>query len=260
MIWIATNGLISEKIKRITESLLRTSAPFKLGVTISLDGTRGEHDYQRGIVGSYYNALQTLNALSKLRSQYANLLVSIGMTLTPLNQYSVAHVKSIAEHFNVAFSLRPVNSSEFYYRNSIERTKFDKKALHDSIKLVEKHYLKSEGPLSVITKLRYLEGVERFTEGDEIKLPCSAGSKSFFLDPYGTIYPCIVMDEPLGNIRQSRFSELWSSDHAKDIRLKIKKGQCPGCWLECETYRDISKDRVGLAMTACKVLLKAISM
>jgi MoaA/NifB/PqqE/SkfB family radical SAM enzyme len=75
-----------------------------------------------------------------------------------------------------------------------------------------------------------------------------------FLDPHGDVYPCIVVGDRLGNVRESTLEEIWSSTEAKEARTKIKKGRCPGCWVECEAYRDILRDRLRLVGTALRAL------
>ena len=86
-------------------------------------------------------------------------------------------------------------------------------------------------------------------------LPCSAASDSFFLDPYGNVYPCIFLDEPLGNAQEQPLREIWRSREAKKARQKIRNRGCPGCWVECEAFRDIHRDIVGLVSTALRALM-----
>ena len=253
-IWIATNGLLPDKIREITEQILQNLSKTRLGVTISLDGSKLEHDNQRGINGSFEKALQTLEGLSELSKQFSEFSLSVGMTLTPSNQHSIEHVKVIADMYKASFSLRPINTSDFYYRNKAIREDFDKETLRSSLRFIGEYYVKSKGFLRSLTNLRYLEGVERYARGTRIRQICSAASNSFFMDPYGTIYPCIVMNEPLGNIRKETFSELWASRKAWNTRGRIQSGLCPGCWVECETFRDIAKDKIGLVTTACRML------
>jgi MoaA/NifB/PqqE/SkfB family radical SAM enzyme len=76
-----------------------------------------------------------------------------------------------------------------------------------------------------------------------------------FLDPCGDVYPCIFMGERLGNVRESTLEGIWSSAEAVKARKKIEEGRCPGCWVECEAYRDIRRDRPGLVGTALGALI-----
>jgi radical SAM protein with 4Fe4S-binding SPASM domain len=56
------------------------------------------------------------------------------------------------------------------------------------------------------------------------------GHDSFFLDPYGEILPCNVMEESMGNLRESSFELIWNSRRAQEVRRKVidcKKN----CWM-----------------------------
>jgi radical SAM protein with 4Fe4S-binding SPASM domain len=76
-----------------------------------------------------------------------------------------------------------------------------------------------------------------------------------FLDPCGDVYPCISMGERLGNVRESTLEGILSSAKAVKARRKIEEGRCPGCWVECEAYRGIQRDRLGLVGTALRALI-----
>ena len=42
------------------------------------------------------------------------------------------------------------------------------------------------------------------------KIKCYAGTHSFFLDPYGDIFPCIMLNKKIGNIKEG-FDKVWLS-------------------------------------------------
>ncbi|MBA7673464.1 hypothetical protein ES703_81662 [subsurface metagenome] len=59
----------------------------------------------------------------------------------------------------------------------------------------------------------------------------------------------------MGNVREEQLADLWWTDVASNIRKRISRGDCPGCWVECETYREIHRDRIGLGRTALRALI-----
>jgi len=67
---------------------------------------------------------------------------------------------------------------------------------------------------------------------------CYSGIHSFFLDPYGNIFPCIMLSKKIGNAK-ANFDKVWTSYRAKEIRNFIKKKKC-ACWTPCETYNSLS--------------------
>ena len=64
------------------------------------------------------------------------------------------------------------------------------------------------------------------------ELPCSAGHTACYISPYGDVYPCVQFPLPSGNVRQSRFLDIWNHSeqlnevrtiHARDLPV------CSGC-------------------------------
>ena len=40
-------------------------------------------------------------------------------------------------------------------------------------------------------------------------LPCSAGHSACYISPYGDVYPCVQFPLPSGNVRRSKFLDIW---------------------------------------------------
>ena len=60
----------------------------------------------------------------------------------------------------------------------------------------------------------------------------------------------------MGNIREESFESIWESDEAYEAREIVSNLKCPTCWLECEAFKEINKDKTGLAKTLFRSLLK----
>jgi hypothetical protein len=55
----------------------------------------------------------------------------------------------------------------------------------------------------------------------------------FYLDPTGVVYPSVVDNFVLGNIKHmERFEDLWFSPQSQDARTKLAKQQQPA-WMIC---------------------------
>ena len=76
---------------------------------------------------------------------------------------------------------------------------------------------------------------------DQTPIPCKALSASVFIDPSGDVYPCVIFNKKLGNIRKVEYDlgRIWRSDATKTVREDIVKMDCPHCWLACEAYQSI---------------------
>lgn len=256
MVWIPTNGLLPEKITDIVRQILTHFPRLNLGVSVSIDGIGVVHDESRGIRGSFRRAQVSLSQLSLLRARHSNLRVSVGFTLSPENVREAPLVQMMAYNKGADFSVRPVNTSEIYYDNVGLETLYDRETLISCLDILKKNAVKRNGLLNSVSFLRYVKGIDEYVS-TQIKrtTPCSAGSDSFFLDPYGDVYPCIMMDTRLGNIREVSFREIWMSEKAVKTREMIRKLECPRCWVECEAYREIIKDRFGLGRLLIKELV-----
>ena len=84
---------------------------------------------------------------------------------------------------------------------------------------------------------------------------CVAGSIFGVLKSDGTVYPCEILDKPLGNLKDYNFDflKLWYDKKANDTRKWIKDTKC-NCHWECiYTYNLISSPKYA-AKIASKVI------
>lgn len=258
-IWIPTNGLTPRSIEAATREMLHDADGIRLGVSVSMDGIRGTHDAIRGIEGSFDRAVETLKRLSTLREAHAGLSVSVGMTVTNENHLELPRVWSLAGTHGVDFSFRPVNFSDLYYRNrDASPTPSDcAERLLPTLQSMGKSLIENKGLRRAVTNLRYMQGaLDYIRDPGRRRLPCRAASASLFLDPYGNVYPCLFIGDALGNVKDEKLSKIWRSKAAWEARTTISRGDCPGCWVECEAYREIVKDRIGLLGTALNAMLR----
>jgi len=260
--WIPTNGMNPELVMNATRTMLHKLDGKGLGVSVSVDGIGETHDAMRGVEGCYAAVLESLHALSSLRGERPRLLISVGMTVTAENCLQIDSVFRLSEEFGADFSLRPVNFSDIYYRN--EKKTQPGMALDEIVPVIRRiarAHVKRHGLLTSIPTVRYLQGVVDYIRSpNERKLRCSAASDSMFIDPYGNVYPCIIMDRKMGNIRERPLEEIWLSEEAERTRGLIGDGMCPNCWVECEAFRDIRRDRSGLLVTALRTFMDPVKM
>lgn len=245
MIWIPTNGLQPERTAEMTREMLLNVDDPHLGITVSVDGEGRSHDIQRGIDGSFKLAMATLKALSELKKRHPRLKLSTGFTLTTLNYKQAPIVQKMSYRYGADFSVRPVNISEHYYQNLGENRQMSREDMEPVVAQMAYAVKNEKGIFKSLTNLAYLQGVKEFIAGGRT-LACSAADESVFIDAAGDVYPCIVMNHRLGNAFETPLRSIISSEEAERAREKISRLECPTCWLECDAYRDISRDRVKL--------------
>ena len=261
--WIPTNGMAPGTIEGATREMLTRLDGRGLGISVSIDGIEETHDAMRGVEGCYQEVVRTLQRLSALRKEHPSLTLTVGMTLTPLNYKELWDVFALSRGHDADFSFRPVNFSDIYYRNL--GGAFDLRMTLDEIipviRKIGRSRMERLGLLRSSPTLRYMQGVIDYIRNpDERRIPCSACYDSFFLDPYGNVYPCIIMDHRIGNVREAPLEEIWASEEAREARRMVRRGLCPNCWVECETFRDIHMDALGLLSTAIRALFHPSSL
>jgi len=240
MIWIPTNGLLTEKIYDTTSRILELVNASRIGVTVSLDGEGEMHDIQRGIDGSYNKAIETLANLGALNEEYPFKL-STGFTLTAQNYKHAPIIQKISYHHGADFSFRPINLSEHYYQNTDNKIGFSPNDIYKTLDYIAYNFKREKGIRNGLTNLAYVQGAKEFISGERT-MSCTAATNSVFINTQGDVFPCIVMNHKLGNIYENNLDEILMSPSTWAARETIEKMECPTCWLECETYRDITRN------------------
>ena len=61
-------------------------------------------------------------------------------------------------------------------------------------------------------------------------MKCTMATDSFFVDPFGYVRPCNVMNLPFGNIKEKSFQEIWTGPEAEEARKKVEVCK-ENCWM-----------------------------
>ncbi|MDP9339554.1 MAG: radical SAM protein [Acidobacteriota bacterium] len=60
-------------------------------------------------------------------------------------------------------------------------------------------------------------------------LPCSAGHTACYVSPYGDVYPCVQFPLPTGNVRTTKFLDIWKHSPQMNEVRSITLSQLPTC-------------------------------
>jgi len=77
----------------------------------------------------------------------------------------------------------------------------------------------------------YLNGILSWFEGAPDRVRCMAGLGVCDINAFGDVYPCYTLGQPVGNIQQRRFAEIWESPEMETHRRGTR--HCRGCWQSC---------------------------
>lgn len=239
-----TNGLLSEEIVAAVDDILSITRLPRLIVTVSLDGPREVHDRIRGIPGIFDSAVATFQTLRRRRSRRFS--VFFGYTLQEANISSfddtLHAVKEVIGGCAIDdFHINMAHVSGHYYGN----TRFD--GIPNAVVAAEilqrisrSRKARALDPVASLDR-RYQSIAGTYLSTGRVPLVCQAASASCFIDPAGTVYPCIGMAAPIGSLRDNRFDlyAMWRSSDRLRIRQAARDGACPGCWTPCEAYQTL---------------------
>jgi radical SAM protein with 4Fe4S-binding SPASM domain len=60
-------------------------------------------------------------------------------------------------------------------------------------------------------------------------LPCSAGHTACYVSPYGEVYPCVQFPLPTGNVRTTKFIDIWKHSPQMNEVRSITMNDLPVC-------------------------------
>jgi MoaA/NifB/PqqE/SkfB family radical SAM enzyme len=244
-----TNGFATKTIINQVRKLLEIKDD--LTISLSIDGKSQTHNRMRGLDNAYDLAIKTLKELILLQKSHDNLNIKISSTIDRMNFRELYDVALLSEKYHTGLNFRFVQTGNYFDNSSLQQNKMTGKEYTELEKIINKinilrnKKLKDRGTF-------FIENMIQHEKEKKQVVPCYSGSNSFFLDPYGNIFPCLMIDKPQGNIKQDPFDKLWGSDDFKNIRKHINSNKC-SCWIGCEAYPSI-----GLSGRYFKYYLEAI--
>lgn len=227
---IPTNGLCPEVIREKTKAILLVADGRKVFVNISLDGTKEIHDKIRQVPGAFEKAIETYHYLAELKKSNLNLNVGIIATVSNENYENLFQLidelkisASGLDRLNLSF-LRGLPKDRTYtlppMNNLIRVNERINKLFTNERSLIDRTLDETIFKLKLKT-LRKKRQV----------LTCQAGKLMGVVDANGDVRLCELL-EPIGNLREASFEEIWQSKEAEAGRKKIGTHQC-WCTHEC---------------------------
>jgi len=224
---IPTNGFWTDQIIKKTKALIDTG--LEVHITISLDGPRDVHNLIRGTKDGYDRALATFKALKDID-------VDVRYQAT-VHKENFPVFKDFYQQFKDDIGvLTFTQTSETYYSNEdkIKPLEGEEAAklfdyLGDNFELRKKHDIFEKMHLRIASK---------YLRKKDMMIPCTAGFSSCYVSTEGEVYPCFSMPS-WGNLKSKSFKDIWYGEIAQKEREKVKKKQCPKCWINCFSFQDM---------------------
>jgi MoaA/NifB/PqqE/SkfB family radical SAM enzyme len=246
MLNITTNGFKPG----ITEDRVHDIAEVKVPLTfinVSLDGPAEVHDHVRGIKGAYNNAVKTLELLRMLSKQHSNLLIGLEYTITPFNAGYLKLLVDGLKEAELSWLLENLTITIYHQGNLYDNLDLNSKQQFNNNSFIFKaltdvnyalNLAQGTSPLTLMKKT-YLKYARKYVRDKRAPLQCVALQNSLFLDPYGNVYPCIILEHKIGNLRNYQYDiyKLLKSESA--LKAKREVEVCKKCWTPCEAYPSI---------------------
>ncbi len=236
-----SNGLLPGRIRDMTEQILRDSPKSVIAVKLSLDGLHEEHDKMRNTPGSFSKTLETYNLLKGLSGSYPNFELGINTVFCSENQDKM---DGIIDFVNKLDNIR-THSISLIRGNLIDKSftqvdplKYDHaaKRLAEGLKGKESsHTYRFRGArIKAAQDILQRKFILKTLNEQKRLVPCYAGRLNIVLSEDGEIYPCEILTESFGNVRDNGYSipGLLKSDRAKAIMQTIENRLCY-CTHEC---------------------------
>lgn len=241
---IPTNAISSQMIPQRVEEMLKNCPKTQFIINISVDGVGEKHDAIRGVKGNFERVVETFNQLKKLKGKYRNL--NIGFH-TVISNFNIDH---LAELFNWALAQKP---DQYITEIAEERVELDtigmditpslekyKKATDLLSKKLKSQKFKGLSKITEAFRKEYYKLVKKYLADKKQPIPCFAGWASGQIYCDGTIWPCCVRADNLGNLRDYDydFKEIWFSKKSDEVRKIITNKEC-ACPLANASYTNM---------------------
>jgi MoaA/NifB/PqqE/SkfB family radical SAM enzyme len=231
-IYVPSNGYYTERTVKAVSATLQEKDLDLFVVELSLDGMQEFHDEFRVTKNAFAKAMETYDALAKLQETDPRLRIHAISTATDRNMDEVKRLTTYLfercpkmDHHNLAI-IRGERKDPTLQGPSLRQYK----ALYEYIQRLwspreTARYGAIVEPLLQWTKL---ETIQKQTQ----VVPCRAGVLSAVVYANGDVGLCET-HEPLGNLREKKFWEIWDSPEANELRTKVS---CKECWCTTEVF------------------------
>ncbi len=240
IITLPTNGLAPDLIIPQAEEIAAGSPNSAVVIKVSLDGVGADHDRIRNTPGNFDKAMETWEGLRPLRRRHQNLQIGINTVFMRENQDNLdeiidfvnelpdceTHTISLIRGNPAGDNGKGIDLGK--YLRTVERLEQDLKGHRPKMYHFTLARLKSAQDL-IQRQLIY----ETVRQGRR-QLPCYAGRITAVMNEVGDVFPCEILDCPMGNVRDSGYDlmKVFSSAAADSVRAKINSSRCY-CSHEC---------------------------
>jgi MoaA/NifB/PqqE/SkfB family radical SAM enzyme len=224
-IYVPTNGWYTQKTIDQIKRILEEKDLFLFVAELSLDGMPAFHDRFRGVERSFEHAMETYDALATLQEQDPRLRIHSISTATNTN---LDEIRLLTDHL-----LTRCPKMDHHNLALIRGDRKDPALITPDLDAYASLYAyirdrwqpREEGRYGAIVEpmLQWAK-IETLKQGTQI-VPCRAGVLTAVVTARGDVSVC-ELHEPIGNLREQTFPEIWNSARARTLRASIAAKAC----------------------------------
>lgn len=256
---IPTNGILKSGPDRVRQ-ILEGCPKSQLIINLSLDGVGEKHDFIRGVAGNFEKFEERLEQYLELKKEFPNFVVGIHSVVST---FSVGHLDELiayaeqsgADQFITEIAEPrveldtvglPITPSPEQYAEAIDRL----------LAYVNSKRYKGLAKITEAFRVEYYKLVKQILDKQDQVIDCYAGWASAQIYADGTVWPCCVRADNLGNLRDHSydFKEIWFGEAIKEVRRSIADKECH-CPLANASYTNMLYDVPTMARVGTKVLM-----
>ena len=217
------------------------------------------HDIIRGVAGNFTKFEERLARYFELRESYANLTVGIHSVISV---FSVGHLDELISYADQS------GADQFITEIAEPRVELDtvglpitpdpqsySEAIDRLIAYVESKQFTGLSRITEAFRVEYYKLVKRILDEEDQVIDCYAGWASTQIYADGSVWPCCVRADNLGNLRDHKydFKEIWFGEAIKEVRRRIAAKECY-CPLANASYTNMLLDAPTLSRVGTKFI------
>jgi len=160
---------------------------------------------------------RSVNAIRFLKSQGLNVTIANALMLQNFRDYP--GVKALGEELGVAVTMDPTITPKMDGDRSLLALGLNHSEL---VKVFRDESL-------IGSAEEFCAPPPKVSEDDLDSLPCSAGHTACYVSPYGEVYPCVQFPLATGNVRKSKFLDIWHHSPQLNEMRSITLRDMPAC-------------------------------
>ncbi|MEB3165822.1 MAG: radical SAM protein, partial [Cyanobacteriota bacterium] len=231
-VYVPTNGYFTDRTEKALRQVLQEKDLMLIACELSLDGMPDYHNRFRGNEQSFNKAMETYDMLARLQKEDPRVRIHANSTATNQNIREIRELTDYLhgrcpqmDHHNLAI-IRGDRKDPSLLTPSIE----EYRALSEHVRSVWRDREKGRFGSSVEPMLQWAK-TESIAQKTQV-IPCKAGILSGVVYANGDVSIC-EMHEPIGNLRQASFREIWNSPQAGALRDQV---EAKACWCTTEVF------------------------